>query len=212
MRDEDRQRIGALAADFPALWQASTTSDRDRKRMLRLLIEEVTLVKGDEALAVHVRFRGGGTHSLSLPRPLPAWKTWLTPAETVTEIDRLLDGHTEAEIAAQLNARGFRSGKGTAFHADVVGHIRRQYGLKSRYQRLREAGWITAAEAVEPAGVTRQTLHRWRREGRLPAQTYNDKPQYLYDPTAGIPSKNHPPGGRRRAQKPLNDHQRGQEV
>lgn len=200
LREEDRQRIGALASDFPALWQASTTSDRDRKRMLRLLIEDVTLVKGDEALSVHVRFRGGHTHSLSLPRPLPSWKTWLTPAETVREIDGLLDGHTEAEIAEQLNARGFRSGKGTAFHADVVGHIRRQYGLKSRYARLREAGWITADEIVEQVGVTHQTLHRWHREGRIEAKAYNRR-QHLYDPTAGLPGKHRWPSRKRQTEE-----------
>jgi len=82
--------------------------------MLRLLIEDVTLVKGQEAIAVHVRFRGGGTRSVSLPRPLPAWKSWLTPTETVAQVDSLLAQHTEAEIATILNERGFRSGQGIA--------------------------------------------------------------------------------------------------
>ena len=65
---EQRERIAALATDFPAIRSATGTSYRDRKRMLRLLIEDVTLVKGQEAIAVHVRFRGGGTRSVSLPR------------------------------------------------------------------------------------------------------------------------------------------------
>jgi hypothetical protein len=207
---EERQRIAALATDFPALWQAPTTSDHDRKRMLRLLVEDVTLLKGDEALAVHVRFRGGDTRSLSLPRPVPSWKTWLTPAETVDEIDRLLDDHTDAEIADKLNERGFRSGKGNPFHPQVVTHIRRTYTLKSRYERLRERGMMSAAEVLHQAGITHQTLHRWRREGRVQALAYNDKPQYLYDPATGIPRKNQPPGGRR-APSP-DHHYRGKEV
>ena len=207
---EERQRIAALATDFPALWQAPTTSDHDRKRMLRLLVEDVTLLKGDEALAVHVRFRGGDTRSLSLPRPVPSWKTWLTPAETVDEIDRLLDDHTDAEIADKLNERGFRSGKGNPFHPQVVTHIRRTYTLKSRYERLRERGMMSAAEVLHQAGITHQTLHRWRREGRVQAQAYNDKRQYLYDLTAGIPQKNQPPGGKRASA--LDHHHRGKEV
>ena len=210
LTSEERQRIAALAPDFPALWQASTTCDRDRKRMLRLLVEDVTLVKGDEALAVHVRFRGGDSRSLSLPRPVPSWKTWLTPAETVDEVDRLLDHHTDTEIADQLNERGFRSGKGNPFQPQVVTHIRRQYRLKSRYERLRERGMMSAAEVLGQAGITHQTLHRWRREGRVQAHAYNDKPQYLYDPALGIPRKNQPPGGHR-AQASDHHHQ-GKEV
>ena len=209
---EERQRIADLATDFPALWQASSTGDKDRKRMLRLLIEDVTLLKGDEALAVHVRFRGGDTRSLSLPRPAPSWKTWLTPPETVDEIDRLLEDHTDAQIAHQLNESGFRSGKGRPFQRQRVRHIRCQYGLKSRYQRLRERGLITADEVLQLAGITRQTLHRWRREGRIQAETYNDKPEYLYDPTAGIPRKNDPPRGNNTEEERVNQHHGTKEV
>ncbi len=99
---QQRERIIALATDFPAVWRSSGTTDRDRKRMLRLLVEDVTLVKGEKTLGVHVRFRGGATRSLSLPRPLPSWKTWLTPTATVSEIDRLLDEHTYAQTADEL--------------------------------------------------------------------------------------------------------------
>ena len=207
---EERRRIAALATDFPALWQAPSTCDQDRKRMLRLLIEDVTLLKGDEALAVHVRFRGGDTRSLSLPRPAPSWKTWLTPAETVDEVNRLLEDYTDAQIAQQLNERGFHSGKGNPFHPQVVTHIRRKYALKSRYDRLRERGMMTADEVLRQAGITRQTLHRWRREGRVQGLAYNDKPQYLYDPTSEIPHRNQPPGGKRTSA--VDHHQRGQEA
>lgn len=93
--EKQRERIAALTTDFPSLWHAASTSDRDKKRMLRLLVEDVTLLKGPEAISVHVRFRGGGTRSVSVPRPLPAWKSWLT----VAEIDHLLEQHTEGEIA-----------------------------------------------------------------------------------------------------------------
>src|SRR5262249_10221023 len=61
--DAQRQRILALATDFPRLWQASGTPQRERKRMVRLLLEDVTLVKG-AVITVHVRFRGGATRTL----------------------------------------------------------------------------------------------------------------------------------------------------
>ena len=70
--DEQRARILALANDVPRLWRDAATPDRERKRMLRLIVDDVTLVKGTE-LVVHVRFRGGATRTLTLPRPAPAW-------------------------------------------------------------------------------------------------------------------------------------------
>ena len=185
---EQRERIAALATDFPAIWSATGTSYRDRKRMLRLLIEDVTLVKGQEAIAVHVRFRGGGTRSVSLPRPVPAWKSWLTPTETVAQVDSLLAQHTEAEIATILNERGFRSGQGHRFHSKIVSNIRVRYRLKSRYDRLRERGMVTAEELSQSNGISRETVLRWRKQGLVQAHAYNDHHQYLYDPAAAVPA------------------------
>jgi len=73
-----RDQIVALAADVPALWRDPKTPQRDRKRMGRLLLEDVTLIKADE-ITVHVRFKGGATHSLRVPLPLSAGKMRQTP-------------------------------------------------------------------------------------------------------------------------------------
>jgi len=182
--DEQRERITKLATDFPALWTAASTADKDRKRMLRLLIEDVTLIKGEQAIAIHVRFRGDGTRSLSVARPVQAWKT---PLVTVAEIDRLLDEHTDSEIADILNARGVRAGKGGRFAPKTIYNVRRKYALPSRYDRLRARGMLTATELANTVGVTRQTIVRWRREGLIQAHLYNDRSQGLYDPEAPIP-------------------------
>ena len=72
--DEGRQQILALATDFPQLWRDPRTPDRERKRIVRLLIEDVTLSKG-ETITAHVRFKGGATQSRSVPAPQPSWKT-----------------------------------------------------------------------------------------------------------------------------------------
>ena len=70
--EEQRSKILALATDFPRLWRDPKTPNRERKRMIRLLIEDVTLIKNDEITA-HVRFKGGTTRSLTRPLPLYAW-------------------------------------------------------------------------------------------------------------------------------------------
>ena len=179
--ESSRQQIRALATDFPRLWQDPRTPQRERKRMVRLLLEDVTLYKA-EHLTAHLRFKGGATRTLLLPLPRPAWASWQTSPDVVAEIDRLLEQHTEGTIAALLNAQGWRSGKGQAFTLRMVNRLRRSYGLKSRYQRLRESGLLRQREIAAQLGIATTTVHDWRQSGLLKGVAYNDKSEYLYEP------------------------------
>jgi len=178
--DEQRAQIYALATDFPRLWNDPKTPQRERKRMLRLLIEDVTLTK-DYKITVDVRFRGGATRSLSLPIPPTAWELRQTSKQVVAEIDTLLDDYTEATIASILNDRGHVSGEGKRFHGRMVSCLRRQYDLKNRYDRLRDTGLITLEEIADLLGVVTQTVKIWRSHGLLRAHAYNDKNECLYE-------------------------------
>ena len=178
--EERRMQILALATDFPRLWNDSKTPQRERKRMVRLLLEDVTLTKAD-AIAAGVRFRGGAIRSLSLPLAQPAWQLRQTSKEVVAAIDALLDDYTEGQIARILNERGHRSGEGKSFHRLIVQRLRREYGLKTRYDRLRETGMLTLAEITERLGVATRTVKNWRDHGLLRAHPYNDKNECLYE-------------------------------
>lgn len=81
LTDEVRARVMALTTDFPAVWRAPQTTDRDRKRMLRLLLEDVTLLKTPQQMTLQVRFRGGSTKTLTLLAPQASWQSWTTPPE-----------------------------------------------------------------------------------------------------------------------------------
>jgi hypothetical protein len=94
---EEEAKIYALACNFGQLWESPTTTDRDRKRMIRLLIEDVTLVKSTD-IAANVRFKGGATKSLAVSAPLCWREKHKTSPEILQEIDRLLDDHTYDEI------------------------------------------------------------------------------------------------------------------
>lgn len=128
LSEQQQARIRALATDFPALWSNPDTPQRERKRMTRLLIEDVTLTKTDQIHA-HVRLRGGQTRSLSIPIPPKAWQTRQTHPDTLAQLDRLLDEHTDGETAALLNTAGHRSGNGKPFTGSIVLHLRRSNGL-----------------------------------------------------------------------------------
>lgn len=180
LSDEQREQIFALATDFPRLWNDPKTPQRERKRMVRLLIEDVTLTKGDD-IAVGVRFRGGATRTLALPIPPTAWELRQTSKQVVAAIDTLLDDYTEAEIASILNDRGHLSGEGKRFHAAIVGRLRRDYDIKTRYDRLRDTGLLTLEEMADLLGVATRTVKIWRNHGLLRAHAYNDKNQCLYE-------------------------------
>jgi Recombinase zinc beta ribbon domain/Recombinase/MerR HTH family regulatory protein len=185
--EEQKQRVRALAADFPALWTNPATPQRERKRMVRLLIEDVTLTKTDQ-IHLHVRFPGGTTTSHAIPIPLSAWKARETSPDTLALLDLLLDQHTDAETAAALNATGHRSGEGKPFTNRIVLHLRRDHHLPSHADRLRAHGLLTLDEIAARLGVYTGTIKDWHRAGLLRSEKANDKNERLYHPpTPGDP-------------------------
>jgi DNA invertase Pin-like site-specific DNA recombinase len=178
---EQRERILALAVDVPAIWRDPTTPQRERKRMLALLVEDVTLLK-QRQITAHVRFRGGATTTLTLPRPLTAWELRATSAEARQHMNALLDEYTDAQAAAVLNERGLRTGAGEAFDSVSVQWVRSSAGLTSFKERLIAAGMLTGQQIAAQLGVRRTTIGRWRREGRLTARICNEMGEWLYAP------------------------------
>ena len=187
MDDEQRQRILTLASDFPRLWNDPATPHRERKRMARLLIEDVTITKSTRSLGV--RLRGGATRQLTwVPDPHVS-EMYKTSKEVVAEIDRLLDDHTDGEVAKILNEHGHRSGHGLAFTAKLVSVVRERYALKSRYRRLRDRGLLRGKEIAGQFGVAECTVHRWHKAGLLRGHVYCDAGHCLFETPDPPPTK-----------------------
>jgi hypothetical protein len=178
--EEQRAAIMALVQDFPRLWRDPATEDRDRKRMIRLLVEDVTMLRGEQ-ITLHVRFRGGAARTVTLPNPLRSWEGWMTDAEVVEKIDQLLNTQTFSEIAATMNANGFRSGKGQRFTPRYIARIQKQYALRSRFDRLRTLGLLTLNEMASFLQVNPKTVKIWTANGLLKGHAYTDKPEHLYE-------------------------------
>jgi DNA invertase Pin-like site-specific DNA recombinase len=186
LSNEQRAAILALAADFPRLWRDPNTPDRERKRMTRLLVEDVTLLRA-ENIVLHIRFKGGATKTLTVPLPLNAWQQRATSPEVVREIDRLLEHNTYSQIASTLNGRALLSGEGKPFTPQIVARIRREYALASRYDRLRKAGMLTLREMAALLGITPQRVRIWHRHGILRGHAYTDKNECLYEHPGDYP-------------------------
>ena len=169
-----------LARDFPKLWNNPRTPAREKKRMIRFLIEDVTMIK-DESITLHVRFKGGATKTLKLPPPLQGWQHSLTDPKIVKMVDELLNDHTYSEIATILDNRGYKSGQGQRFDRGIVTGITHRYRLKTRYSRLRATGKLTADEVARLLGVTVATVRSYGKKGFIKTYPYNDRNGRLYE-------------------------------
>jgi DNA invertase Pin-like site-specific DNA recombinase len=178
---QTREQLLSLAADFPRVWNDPSVEPRERKRILRLLVEDVTLLNGDR-IQVHVRLRGGATRSLTLTKPLPIAQIRKTKPQVIAEIDALLDRYCDREVAEVLNRQGRRTWQNEPFTLKKIAHIRQTFNLKCRYDRLRSTGLLTAKEMSVRHGVTTTTINLWAREGRLQKHRYDNLRRCLYEP------------------------------
>ncbi len=187
LTDQQKARIRQLVTNLPGIWNDPATPARERKRIARLLLTDVTITRTSDTITAHIRLAGGQHHTLTLPAPRPGWAIRQTPPQVIAAIDELLDHHTHADIAAILNQRGLTSGEGRPFHPLIIRNIRDDYQLRSRQQRLRDAGMLTLTQIATLLGVSAGTIKIWHHAGLLTAHPYNDKGQCLYPPPGPNP-------------------------
>jgi DNA invertase Pin-like site-specific DNA recombinase len=191
-----RDRLIAMITDFKTLWRDPALPNRERKRLLAYIIEDVTLVKlpAEATTRIHIRFKGGKTETLTTQNPKSSAQQVKTPPEVVELVDTLLDNYIYPEIADILNVRGIRPG-GSArrgqsdarFTALRVAYLAHEYALRSRYDRLRARGMFTREEAASRLGICESTLIRWVEHGLVVRHAYNAHAS-LYE----VPSSNPP--------------------
>lgn len=183
------KRLFAMTTDFQTVWTDSQTPNRERKRLLAYLVEDVTLIKHPEegTTTIHVRFKGGKVQTLTTQNPKSSAQMVKATPELVALVDKFLDELTYPEIAEQLNARGLRPGgsvrlgKGEArFTALRVSYLVNAYGLRPRFSRLRAQGLLTKQEAAARLKIHVATLISWAKHGIVTRYAYNAH-AYLYD-------------------------------
>jgi DNA invertase Pin-like site-specific DNA recombinase len=170
----ERAEILALGKDVELVWSAPSTTDRDRKELLRTLVEEVLLdVKREEEKAhLSLRWRGGLISELDvhLPRSRPA--PIRTDEDTVQLVRRLAVHYTDAVIAGILNRQGKTTATGMRFTTNRVGSLRTHWEIpcfKPSRQKV-EGDVVTIDGAAEILGVAPSTVHRWLNDGFMPGE------------------------------------------
>ena len=167
--EEQRQRILALADDFPRLWHAPVTPVKDKKRMLRLLLEDITVERGEgRQLHLHIRWTGSACEDLTVTLPATLQDRLRYPAEWIETLRQLATRHTDAEIAALLNSQGQRSSRGKPFTAKMIGWIRYKHRIAA--VELKRPEELTVGEVAATLSVNQSVVYYWIERGILPAR------------------------------------------
>jgi hypothetical protein len=157
---EQKQQILQLGRDFPRLWKAPTTSACDRKRMLRLLIRDITITKGPEPklLCLQIRWQGGATETIEV-RQLPNRSEAIRYPDTfVAKIRTMAQRYDDNEIVAQLKSEALTSSTGKPFTISMIRWIRYKNRIPSPPL---PAGTLNVAEVRARYGVSLGVVHHW---------------------------------------------------
>ncbi len=166
---EQRHRLSALATDLPRVWAAPTTTARERKELLRTLLEEViiTVERAASRAQLTLRWRGGTvtTCEVYLPRSHPP--RIRTEEETITLVRRLAVHYPDAVIAGILNRQGRTTVHGDRFTALHVGSLRRYRHIPccAPATASTDGELVTIKQAAKILGVVPGTIHRWLLDG-----------------------------------------------
>ncbi|HSH82320.1 MAG TPA: recombinase family protein [Herpetosiphonaceae bacterium] len=171
----ERQRILALAQDVPAVWRAPTTTQAERKQLLRFLVKDVTLTKRPTTIYIAIRWQTDACTTLEIPRPERSCDRRRTAPAVVARVRELAPSHSDSQLATVLNQEGVAPGLGGTFTASKVGWIRYAYGIPSGCPEApgasssgqRGDGRYSARAAAQLLNVDVSTIADWCGAGRL---------------------------------------------
>jgi len=169
LSNEERANLLTIGADLNAVWNAPTTSARDRKELLRTLLEEVIIKVERDKFAAHLtmRWKGGALTELDLYLPHSKPLIVRTNEDTIALVRRLAAHYPDGVVAGILNRQGRKTAYGHRFHAHHVAGLRRQWKIP-RYERKAESSegeLLTIKKAAAALGVATSTMHRLLNDG-----------------------------------------------
>jgi DNA invertase Pin-like site-specific DNA recombinase len=173
LSEAELERARELGGDLDAVWAAETTTVKNRKRLLRCLIEEVQLRSERKRYQVLIVWKGGSTTEREVVRYPRSGPPKATPLETVALVRELAREFDDAQIARILNRQGRRSGRGLAFTKDSVKSLRGKNRIPKPPKpmpRDEREGPFTLDDAARELGVKPSTVQRWLKEGLLAGQ------------------------------------------
>ena len=156
---DNRKQLLSLCNDLPALWKAKSTQYKDKKRIIRLLIKDITLKKNANKILIQIRWQGGASEILTADAPLKSYEKWRHPSEIVEKVREFSLQYDDQYIVDYFNQKGIKTNKGNLFTIDSIKWIR--YKHKIPAPDFRQPGEVTVNEAMEKFGVSRHVVYYW---------------------------------------------------
>jgi hypothetical protein len=172
LSDEDIARAEHLASHLDEVWNAETTRNRGKKRLLRCLIEEVQLLTEEKRYLIRILWKGGATTQLEVARR-GSGTGHITSPDDIELVRQLAKEFEDVQIARILNKQGRRTGFGNPYRQSNILSMRGRHKIPKCPKKLvkdPKAGPFTADEAAVELGVCMSTIHRWLQEGILAGQ------------------------------------------
>jgi excisionase family DNA binding protein len=168
---KDRDRLLALGTDLPRAWDSAGTTIETRKKIVRLLIEEVVVDSVDDKLELIIHWQGGDHTRLSVKKNKPGQNSWVTDAEVVDLVRILARRMADGPIASILNRSGKSTGHGNSWTRARVSSLRHSHQIAPYREGERaERGEVTIEEAAAALSVSPSTILRMIKDGVLSAQ------------------------------------------
>jgi len=172
LSDQERVALGQLARDLPRLWNAHTTSDRDRKELLRTLISDIILTvhSAERRADVEIRWEGGANTQLTVQLTNSVFNRHRTSEDTIELIGRLAAHYPDRQIAQILSRQGRLTANGLPFTQARVQAIRARAGIPAAPPPDPNSALISIPQAAHELHVSTHTIRRWLHEGLLPGE------------------------------------------
>jgi excisionase family DNA binding protein len=172
LTDQERNALSILARDLPRLWDADSTTDRDRKQLLRTLISEVTITTHAEPrhADVEIAWEGGARSELQIKLNGRSRQQRQLGDDTIELIRQLAHHHNDRRIAQILSRQGYRTGAGLPFTRVRVQSARFRAGIPAAPPPDPDSDLLTIEQAANELHVSGHTIRRWLNRGLLPGE------------------------------------------
>jgi DNA invertase Pin-like site-specific DNA recombinase len=176
--EQQKKELMSLAEDLPRLWRSSTTNSKDRKRILRLLIKDITVEKltTSKQIVLHLRWQGGACEDIAVDIPPKYYEQIRYGDEIIEKVRALAEDHTDDQIASAFNHEGIKSAKGKPFTVSMIQWIKYKHRIAG--PNLKRPEELTVKQVAKKFDVSTHVVYYWIGRKILNARRLNQGSPY----------------------------------
>lgn len=158
---QQKNKILTLTKDLPRLWNSPSTCAKDRKRILRLFVKDITVEKNSHKriIILHIRWHGGATEHLEIPLPQKSHDKWRHSQELIDTVRQLSNTMTDEQIVDKFNQEGLKTNKGNQFTINSIQWLRYKHQIPS--VRLQRPGELSIKQVAKKFNISHHVVRYW---------------------------------------------------